>query len=66
MGVTAPSSVPSGGEERQFVTPFPSPQLPLWEPAEGEWLRVLQLPAPLPQRSRRAVVEQPLLFTLAN
>ena len=53
-------------EERVFVTPFQSPQPPLWEPAEGEWLRVLQLPAPLPRRPRRAVGEQPVLFALAD
>ena len=54
-------------EERLFVTPFQSPQPPLWEPAEGEWLRVLQLPAPRPRRSRpRAVGEQGVLFTVAQ
>jgi transposase len=52
-------------EERLFVTPFQSPQPPLWEPAEGEWLRVLQLPAPLPRRPRRPTGEQPALFALA-
>ncbi len=49
-------------EEQLFVTAFQSPQPPLWEPGEGEWLRVLQLPAPLPRRRRRAVGEQPALF----
>ncbi len=53
-------------EERLFVTPFQSPQPHLWEPAEGEWLRVLQLPALQPRPRRRAVGEQPALFTLAN
>ncbi len=51
-------------EERLFVTPFQSPQPPLWEPAEGEWLRVLRLPPPRPRRPRpRAVGEQRVLFT---
>lgn len=49
-------------EERLFVTPFQSPQPPLWEPKEGEWLRVLQLPAPLPRRRQRAVGQHPALF----
>jgi transposase len=53
-------------EERLFVTPFQSPQAPLWEPAEGEWLRVLRLPAPLPRRPRPVVGEQPTLFALAD
>lgn len=51
-------------EERLFVTPFQSPQPPLWEPAEGEWLRVLRLPPPPPRRPRSRVVgEQRVLFT---
>ena len=49
-------------EERLFATPFQSPQPPLWEPGEGEWLRVLHLPAPGPRRRRRTVGEQPALF----
>ena len=49
-------------EERLFATPFQSPQPLLWEPGEGEWLRVLQIPAPRPRRHRRAVGEQPALF----
>ena len=54
-------------DERLFVTPFQSPQPPLWEPVGGEWLRVLRLPAPLPRRPRRTGVgEQPVLFALAE
>lgn len=53
-------------KERRFATPFQSPQPPLWEPAEGEWLRVLRLPAPLPQRPRPVVGEQLALFALAD
>ena len=51
-------------EERLCVTPFQSPQPPLWEPAEGEWLRVLRLPPPQPRRPRpRTVGEQRVRFT---
>ena len=53
-------------EERRFVTPFQSPQPPLWEPAEGEWLRVLHLPAPRPRRRRLLAGAQPALFALAD
>jgi putative transposase len=53
-------------EERLFLTPFQSPQAPLWEPTEGEWRRVLRLPAPLPRRRRLVVGEQPVLFALAE
>jgi transposase len=53
-------------EERLFLTPFQSPQPLLWEPAEGEWLRVLQLPTPQPRRRRRVVGEQPTLFALVQ
>jgi hypothetical protein len=49
-------------EERRFTTPFGSPQAPLWEPAEGEWLRVLPVPPAGPRRQRRVVGEQPPLF----
>ncbi len=48
-------------EEQLFVTAFQSPQPPLWEPADGEWLRVVPLPASLPRR-RRILGEQPALF----
>ena len=53
-------------EERLFATPFQSPQPPRWEPPEGEWLRVLRLPAPLPRRRRLLAGEQPALFALAD
>ena len=51
-------------EEHLFVTAFQSPQPPLWEPHEGEWVRVLPLPAPLPRRQQRIVGEQSALFAL--
>jgi hypothetical protein len=53
-------------EEQRFVTPFASPQPPLWEPAEGEWLRVIPVPAPSRRRRRPPVGEQPALFALAE
>lgn len=54
-------------EEQLFVTAFGSPQPPLWEPGEGEWLRVLPLPASLPRLPRRPPHgEQAALFALAD
>jgi hypothetical protein len=53
-------------EERLFVTPFQSPQPPLWEPGEGEWLRVLPFPASRPRRRRHVVGEQLPLFAAAE
>jgi hypothetical protein len=53
-------------EEQLFITAFQSPQPPLWEPEEGEWLRVRLLPAPVRRQHRRSPVgEQPVLFALA-
>lgn len=52
-------------EEQLYVTAFQSPQPLLWEPQEGEWRRVLALPAPVPRRHRPpAAGEQPALFAL--
>jgi transposase len=54
-------------EEQLFATAFQSPQPPLWEPGDGEWLRVLPLPAPLPRLPRRPLGgEQAALFALAD
>ena len=54
-------------EEQRFVTAFQSPQPPLWEPGDGEWLRVLPLPAPLPRLPHRPPDgEQAALFALAD
>ncbi len=53
-------------EEQLFITAFQSPQPPLWEPEEGEWLCVRLLPAPVRWQHRRSPVgEQPVLFALA-
>jgi hypothetical protein len=49
-------------EEQLFATAFQSPQSPLWELVEGEWLRVLQFPAPRPRHRRRVAGEQMPLF----
>ena len=53
-------------EERLFHTPFGSPQPLLWEPQEGEWLRVLQLSAPLARRRRRVAGGQLALFAVGE
>jgi putative transposase len=54
-------------EEQLFNTAFQSSQPPLWEPREGEWLRVLQLPASRPRRPHRSPAgEQLLLFAAAE
>lgn len=41
-------------EPRLFEAPHRSPQLPLWEVGEGEWLQVLRLPDYAPRRRRPA------------
>jgi len=41
-----------------FETRYRSPQLPLWELGEGEWLRVLRIPPFLRQERRSPTVEQ--------
>ncbi len=51
-------------EERLFETPHRSPQPPLWEWGEGEWLKVLRLPAYAPQKTPVPVARQPPLFLL--
>jgi hypothetical protein len=41
-----------------FETQFRSPQLPLWEIGDGEWLKVVRVPEATRRRKRRAVGEQ--------
>ncbi|MGI8553510.1 MAG: helix-turn-helix domain-containing protein [Dehalococcoidia bacterium] len=53
-------------EARLYLTPFQSPQPHLWEPREGEWLKVLRLRAVASRRRRHAVGEQPPLFAVAE
>ncbi|MGN6561383.1 MAG: hypothetical protein ACTHMU_01880 [Thermomicrobiales bacterium] len=50
-------------EPRLFEAPHRSPQLPLWEVGEGEWLQVLRLPDYAPRRRRAGVPRQPPLFS---
>jgi hypothetical protein len=41
-----------------FETQFRSPQLPVWEIGDGEWLKVVRVPEATRRRKRRAVGEQ--------
>ncbi len=45
-----------------FDTPFRSPQLPLWELGEGEWLKVIRRPPRAPRRPKPPIVgiQEPL------
>lgn len=48
-------------EPRVFDTPYRSPQLPLWDVREDEWLKVQRLPRrPRPQRPVVQVVQERL------
>lgn len=49
-------------EARLYVTPFQSSQPVLWEPREGEWLRVLRVRVLPSHRRHRAMGEQRPLF----
>ncbi len=49
-------------EPRLFETPFRSPQPPLWEPADGEWLKALRLPEYAPRWRRDGMAVQVPLF----
>ncbi len=52
-----------GVTERQlYDTPHRSPQPPLWELGDGEWLKVLKVPEYAPRRRRLATVVQAELF----
>lgn len=41
---------------RLFETPYRSPQLPLWELGDGDWLKILWLGPHAPRRPKRAAV----------
>jgi hypothetical protein len=41
-----------------FETPYRSPQPPLWEPSEGEWLSMIRLPPYAPRRQRPSTEDQ--------
>ncbi len=45
-----------------YDTPYRSPQPPLWELGEGEWLKVLRVPEYAPRARRVAVGEQTMLL----
>jgi hypothetical protein len=49
-------------QPRLFETAFRSPQLPLWEPSDAEWLKTLPLPAAAHRRRRPSAggVQAPL------
>ena len=49
-------------ESRLFETPHRSPQLPLWELGDGEWLKVLPVPTYAGREPRRASERQERLF----
>ena len=49
-------------EAQLFETPHRSPQLPLWELGDGEWLTVHRLPAYAARRRREAAGRQVPLF----
>jgi putative transposase len=51
-------------ELRLFATPFPSPQLPLWELSDEESLKVVRRPPYAPRAARQEAVAQPTLFAL--
>jgi putative transposase len=51
-------------EPHLFATPYQSPQLPLWELSDAEWLKVLRRPDYAPRMPRRAAPVQPPLFAL--
>ncbi len=51
-------------EARRFETPHRSPQPPLWEWGDGEWLTVLRLPDYAPRTTRTGSQRQLPLFVL--
>jgi hypothetical protein len=47
---------------RRFPTPYQSPQLPLWELSDTEWLKVLRVPEYAPRKQRPQGENQVPLF----
>ena len=43
-------------DPRLFETQYHSPQLPLWELGDGDWLKIVWLGRYVPRRAMRAVV----------
>ncbi len=52
------------GAPRLFETPHRSPQLPLWELGDGEWLKVVRLPDYAPRKRQVVGQRQAPLFAL--
>ena len=51
-------------EPRLFETPYHSPQLPLWELSDAEWLKMVRRPDYAPRKARHEGSPQPTLFVL--
>jgi hypothetical protein len=51
------------GDPRLYETPHRSPQPPLWELGDGEWLKVVRLSGYAPRRKRTMVAVQAMLPT---
>jgi len=51
-------------EPQLFEPPYQSPQLPLWDLSDAEWLKVMRRPDYAPRASRQETVAQPTLFAL--
>ncbi|MHB8644196.1 MAG: helix-turn-helix domain-containing protein [Thermomicrobiales bacterium] len=47
-----------------FETPYQSPQLPLWQLSDAEWLKVMRRPDYAPRAARQERIAQPTLFAL--
>lgn len=47
-------------DERRFETPYRSPQQPLWEMDDDDWLTVIRVPPYAPRRSRSSTSAQQL------
>ncbi len=52
----------SVGEPQIYDTPHRSPQPPLWELGDGDWLKVLRVPEYAPRKQRQAAGVQVSLF----
>jgi len=53
-------------EPRLFTTPHRSPQPTLWPLGDGEWLKMLRVPAYAPRRPRVGQASQAPLFTVED
>ncbi len=48
-------------EPKLFMTPYRSPQLPIWELGEDEWYKVVRLPSPSIRQRRATTGTQEVL-----